>query len=161
MTPTGFKTRGIPYTAVGANNRSSQDTADERVAGSSTDGAVISNGCRLGSTKDSYKGMRGIRTSYGRVYQDRQLTVNKKKSVIGGVVGGRGSVVPMGFLLSAGRSRENGDSLRGVQTFTAGGIGKSRGCVTGGGWFKGERDIGSSGSSVWVCLSSAIGSCNG
>ena len=99
--------------------------------------------------------MRGIGTSHGRVYQDWQSTV------ISGVVGGWGFIFHMGFLLNAGRSRENGDSLRGVQTFTAGGIGKSRGCVTGGGWFKGERDIGSSGSSVWVCSSSAIGSCNG
>ena len=101
------------------------------MAGSSTDGAVISNGCRLGSTKDSYKGMRGIRTSYGRVYQDWQLTA------IDGVVGRRAFVVPMGFLLSAGRSGENGDSSRGVKMFVAGGVGGSRGCMTGGGWSRG------------------------
>ena len=122
------------------------------MAGSSTDSAVVSNGRRLGSTKDSYKGMRGNGTSYGRVYQDRRLTV------IGGVVGGQGFVIHMEFLLSAGRLRENGDSSRGVQMFIAGGVGESRGRVTSGGWFRGERDIGSS---VWVCSSSAIGLCNG
>ena len=68
------------------------------------------------------------------------------------MVGGWGFVVHMGFLLSAGRLRENGDSSRGVQTFAAGGVGESRGHVTSGGWFRGERDIGSS---VWVCSSSA------
>ena len=74
------------------------------------------------------------------------------------MVGGRGFVVHMRFLLSAGRSRETGNSLRRVQTFVAGGVGESKGRVTSGGWFRGERDIGSS---IWVCSSSAIGSCNG
>ena len=90
------------------------------MAGSSADGAVISDRRRLGLTKDSYMGMRGIGASYGRVYQDRQLTA------IGGVVRGRGFVVPMGFLFSTGRLGENGDSSRGVKMFAADGVGESR-----------------------------------
>ena len=43
------------------------------------------------------------------------------------MIGGRGFIVYMGFLLDAGGAREDGDGLRGVQSFTAGGIGKSGG----------------------------------
>ena len=65
-------TSGVTYfMTVATNNRSSLDAADEQVAGLSTDGAIISDGCRLGLTKDSYVGMRGIGASYGRVYKNR------------------------------------------------------------------------------------------
>ena len=48
------------FMTVATNNQFSLDAADERVAGSSTDGAVVSDRCRLGSMEDSYMGMGGI-----------------------------------------------------------------------------------------------------